>query len=83
MLYQHLVTGYSSNHFFLSFAYILRISHGILKHVCGCVCLCERQREMLGNLLKNIQKNLNTTVMFQSFGSFKAASFNVDCVIDI
>lgn len=38
---------------------------------------------MLGNLLKNIQKNLNTTVMFQSFGSFKAASFNVDCVIDI
>lgn len=38
---------------------------------------------MLGNLLKNIQKNLNTTVMFRSFESFKAASFNVDCVVDI
>lgn len=38
---------------------------------------------MLGNLLKNIQKNLNSIVTYWPFGSSKAASFNVGRIIDI
>jgi len=43
MLYQHLVTGCSG--FFLSFPYVLCISHGILKHMCLVVFVYVKGRE--------------------------------------